>query len=302
MAYEAYVDENGNPKVGKSNGTAGAAKKSAQDRARDLISNGYQGGNILSGSVDEQQGQLAGLNIAALGYGQGLEDTGKDISRVRDLLKNRTDQSGADPVTAAIMAGKAGTVANAQRGMAQSGVKGGAAAGAVSGIERAANQDIAASLYGQQRQSIADERSLASNTLAGTTSLMQGERAASTQAPGAPKASSWTDSVICTELHRQGILSTDLYNKDAEYGMFLKREYPEVVTGYHFLAKPIVKLMQKSKLFTKLISYPALKWARYIAGEENSIIGYVSFNLGQPLCAVIGKVIHLGDKYARKAN
>lgn len=299
MAYEVYYDENGNPKVGKTSGTAGAARTNAQDGARDVINNGYQGGNILSGSVDEQQGQLAGLNLAALGYGQGLGETGKDISRIREQLKARSAQAGGDAVSAAIMGQKAGTVANAQRSMAQSGVKGGAAAGAVSNIERSANQDIAASLYGQQRQSIADERSLAGNTLAGTTALMQGEKAANIKQPSPPSSSSWSDSVICTELYRQGYMPLKTYQADSAYGKLLESEAPHIIRGYHFWAKPLVKVMQKSNTLTFLLSYPTLMWARHIAGEEKNIVGFLAINVGQPVCGIIGKIIILGEKYGR---
>lgn len=245
--------------------------------------------SILSGSLEEQKGQLAGLNLGNLGYGQSLGETGSDIQRVRALQKQRTEQSGGDPVSAAIMGQKAGQVAGAQRGLAASGVKGGTAQGAISNISRAADADIAASLYGQQRQSISDERSLASNTLAGQTSLMQGEKAANVQMPAAPQASSWTDSVICTELHRQGLLSNELYARDVVFGKALKAEYPEVIVGYHFLARPVVRWMQKSKLFTKAISYPTVCWATYIATGK-SFVGACIFHLGIPLCFYIGLV------------
>jgi hypothetical protein len=120
--------------------------------------------------------------------------------------------------------------------------------------------------------------------------------------PGAPQAASWTDSVICTELHRQGRMPTHIYLKDAEYGILLEQYYPEVLEGYHLLAKPVVKLMRASKLFSKLISYPALRWAYYIAGEEESILGACIFHIGQPICAIIGKIKRLGVKYVPFCN
>ena len=289
---------------------AGIRKKTkAQEAAdRQTARNGQatsalagQQGNILSGSEAEQQGQLAGLNLGNIGYGQGLGQTGEDIQRVKDLQRARTDQSGSDPVSAAIMGQKANNVANAQRNMASSGIKGGAAQGAVANVSRAADADIAASLYGQQKQSIADERSLASNMLAGQTSLMQGEKATNVKAPNAPQASSWTDSVLCTELHRQGILSNSLYARDIVFGQFLEKEWPEVITGYHLFANPVVKLMKKSKLFTKLISYPILSWAKYIASdfENKYIVGAIIFHVGMPICAFFGliKIKLSGVKY-----
>lgn len=164
-------------------------------------------GGILSGTEAEQAGQLAGLNVGNVGYGQGLETTGEDIQRVKELQRQRTAQSGGDPVSAAIMGQKAGSQAVAQRSLAASGVKGGAAAGAVEAIGRQKDADIAASLYGQQRQSIADERSLAGNMLAGQTSLMQGEKAANVQLPSAPSSGGGT-SFICTMLRSKGLMTS----------------------------------------------------------------------------------------------
>ena len=279
---------------------ANAASRPLERVAADALA-GKNTGDVLTGTTSEREGQLAGLNLGNLGYGQGLAQTGQDIQKVKQLQSDRTAQSGADPVSAAIMGQKAGAMANAQRNLAASGVKGGGAAGAVDNVGRAANQDIAASLYGQQAQSLGAERSLASNMLAGQTSLMQGGGAGK-DIPSAPKSTSFMDSVICTELHRQGLMSTPVYMLDAEYGKLLKEESPHVVIGYHFLAKPIVKLMRKSKFFTKLISYPALKWAHQIAGIENSITGSLIFNVGQPICGIIGKLIISGEKYVLGNN
>ena len=260
-----------------------AEAKKQEDYTRRL---GALGGGSIYGTDKEKQGELAGLEQAKLGYGQGLAQTGQDIQRIRELQQGRTGQSGGDPVSAAIMGQKQGAMANAQRGLASSGVKGGAAAGAIANVERQQNQDIAASLYGQQRQSIADERSLAGNTLAGTVAMSQAAKAGGTaqEMPKAPDTGGMT--VICTELHRQGIMSDELYAKEVEFG---RNVDPIVMLGYTFLATPIVKIMQKSKLCTTLCSYPAMAWARDMAGDEN-ILGSLLFMFGVPLCYFVGKL------------
>jgi hypothetical protein len=282
-----------------------APKREARDAARQREKEkGLQGqveqysdpnarGFNISGSFEERQKALDGLNLAKVGYGQDIFQTGSDIADIRKRQQERSQL--ADPISEAIRSQKAGSVANASRGLASQGIKGGAAAGAVANVERAANADVAASLYGQQSQSLANERSMASNTLSGTVGLMQGGKAEGTQSPELPKASSWTDSVICTELHRQGIMPSEMYQKDAAYGDILKAEWPEVIEGYHFLANPVVKLMQKSPLATKLIAPIALEWGKYIAGDF-SALGFVLFHVGQPICAIIGKIKFLGVK------
>ena len=253
-------------------------------------------GSVLSGSAAEQAGQVAGLNLGTIGYGQGLTQTGQDIQRVKQLQQQRTAQSGSDPVSAAIMGQKASAMAGAQRSMQSSGVKGGVAAGAADAIGRQRDAEIAASLYGQQRQSIADERSLAGNMLAGQTSLMQGERAANIQQPSMPQSSGMFGTVICTELHRQGIMPSEIYLKDSEYGKTLPLE---VIVGYHFWAIPLVTKMQKSPLLTSIVKVPAMSWAKHIAGVEKSIFGYFCQYVGESVCGVLGKIVlkSSGEKY-----
>lgn len=241
------------------------------------------------------KGKQEGLAVAREGYGQDLAQTGQDIQRIKGLQRARTDQSGSDPVSAAIMGQKLSSQANARRELNSKGVSGGAAAGAIEEVGRQKDSDIAASLYGQQRQSMADERSLASNTLSGTASLMSGQQGLqnSLNQPNLPQASGLMDSVICTELYSQGIMSKELYAKDSEYGRILKDTMPHTIVGYHSWAKPTVKLMKKSKLFTKIISYPAMKWAKHIAREESSLVGYVCQNIGEPICNILGRIITL---------
>lgn len=269
---------------------AAANKRRIQDQT--AIRGGATDKTIFSGSGAQQAGQMAGLSLANNLYGEGIDESGVDVQRLKLLQEQRTAQSGGDPVSAAIMGQKATAVANAQRGAAASGVKGGSAMGAISGIERAQNQDIAASLYGQQRTSLQDEVNSTSNRLSGKASLMSAGGAGK-DIPSAPKQDKGM-TVICTELHRQGIMSSEIYEKDVEYGKALEENYPHVMIGYTFLATPIVKWMQKSKIFTEIVAYPAMKWAKHIADEKKSVIGYLVFYIGQPICGVIGKLITKG--------
>lgn len=287
--YKKYAQEE---KQRQTEADANAQTKSRLDQA---LSSAPQTSLTIHGNPQEQAQAVTGLETGKLGYGQSLPEIGQDIQRVKELQRQRTAQSGSDPVSEAIRAQKQGAIAVAQRQMAGQGVKGGVAAGAIDQISRNRDADIAASLYGQQRQSIADERSLASNMLSGTTSMMYGEKAAATanSLPNPPETSGMFGTVICTELYRQGYMDVTLYTKDAAYGRNLPAN---VMRGYQFLAAPIVKLMQVSKLATKLISYPALAWARHIAGDEFNIVGYIAQTYGEPICGFIGKFIS-GEKY-----
>jgi hypothetical protein len=267
---------------------------------KNMLANYADGSSIgevsVAGTPEEQASQIAGMTNAATGYGQTLGTTGRDVQRIKELQRGRTDQSGGDPVSAAIMGQKQGAMANAQRNLASSGVKGGIAANAVANVGLQKDQQIADSLYGQQRQSIADERSLASNTLAGTVAMMQGGKAEGTAAsmPSAPSAGGM-GTVICTELYRQGIMPLDIYLKDGIYGASL---HPETLIGYRFLANPVVGWMQKSKIVTKLVSVPAMAWANNMAGNGN-VFGAIISLIGEPTCYAIGKIklSILGAKY-----
>jgi hypothetical protein len=263
-----------------------------QDRGRQVIGGEFDPGSILSGSYAEKEGQLAGLNLAGIGYGQGLEETGQDISSIRERLKARS--AGADPISEAIRSQKSGAMASAQRNLAAAGVKGGAGVGALEEIGRKQDADVAASLYGQQRQSLMDERSLASNTLSGTVGLMQGEKAANVKMPNAPEPSGMLGTVICTELHRQGLMPTETYLKDSVYGKTLPLE---VISGYQFWAIPVVNLMKKSPIITAVIKPLALSWAKHIADEKKSMFGYMCQIIGEPVCGLIGSIIKTRKQY-----
>lgn len=243
-------------------------------------------------------GRQQGLDLAKIGYGQGLEQTGQDIQRVRELQRARTE--GSDPVSEAIRNQKAGNIASMQRNLAASGVKGGVAAGALDEVARRQDADIAASLYGQQRQNIQDERSLASNTLAGTTSLMFGSAGEANAAnmPKAPEAQGAFGTVICTELYEQNYYSTELYMRDVAYGAWIRTTKPEVYEGYITWAIPVVKLMRKSKTFTKLVAFFAVPWAQNMAYGNNKFGAAISM-IGEPICGIIGKIKSTGVKYAR---
>jgi hypothetical protein len=247
----------------------------------------------FTGTPQEVQGQQSGLDLAKMGYGQTLMETGQDVKGLRDEYKSRVAQGGSDPVSAAIMGQKANNMVLAQQQMAGSGLRGAASAAALGSVGKAQDAQIAESLYGQKQRSLNDLKSLTSNTLSGTMSLMQGSKAEGTAGsrPAPPESKGLMDSVLCTELHRQGLMDRDLYLRDAAYGEYLKKYNPNVVVGYHFLAAPFVKLMKKSSMFTSIMKYPILSWAKHIAGEESSTWGYLCQNIGEPVCAIIGKLI-----------
>ena len=92
------------------------------------------------------------------------------------------------------------------------------------------------------------------------------------------------DSVICTELYRQGLMPSDWYKADQEVGAFYAKNDPDVLIGYHRWGKPVARAMRKSKIITWFAKQIALPWARemYIMQGNNGL----STIRGKILCAV----------------
>lgn len=100
-------------------------------------------------------------------------------------------------------------------------------------------------------------------------------------------------SVICTELARQGFITKELLAKDTAYA----RSNLSLTTmaGYHAWAIPVVRLMRKSSLLTRLIAPFGIKFCNHVAGNRN-IVGALVLNIGTPICFAIGKCVETLDK------
>jgi hypothetical protein len=98
--------------------------------------------------------------------------------------------------------------------------------------------------------------------------------------------------VICTELHYQGLLSDDVYVADGEYGRIQDRY---LLYGYRFLAVPLVRKMRQYSLLTKAVSLFAIPWAKQMAfemgvGSKGSLFGKILMIVLYPPVRLIGKV------------
>lgn len=113
------------------------------------------------------------------------------------------------------------------------------------------------------------------------------------------------EKVICTELYRQGFISKKIHLLDEAYAKVYIDKY--TLKGYHLWAKPVVKLMRKSRIFTYMV-YPFGKaWAYEMAHRVNpkvkgSILGKVLHGLGVPVCRFIGKGMNSRGKGFKKAK
>lgn len=105
-------------------------------------------------------------------------------------------------------------------------------------------------------------------------------------------------SVICTELHRQGIMSPELYRIDSEH----TRKYLSPVTrrGYRIWAIPVVPIMRKSPFLTKIAAFFAIKRAQSLIGQ--SLFGSIFRKIFEPICFVIGCFVKKDPDHSRLYN
>lgn len=103
-------------------------------------------------------------------------------------------------------------------------------------------------------------------------------------------------SVICSELYRQGFMPQIVMDADQKFGDMMIRLHPEVILGYHYWALPIVNLMKKSKLFSKIVWTIAKPWSYQMAYEmgeakTENFIGKILMKFGVWFSRMIGKRI-----------
>lgn len=95
-----------------------------------------------------------------------------------------------------------------------------------------------------------------------------------------------TSTIICTELHRQNMIT----DRQRRYGMmFGKKVGEEVYQGYLIAATPVVERMRRSRSYTLLIAFFALPALREIAHrvnprEKGSLFGTCVLHFGIPYC------------------
>ena len=102
------------------------------------------------------------------------------------------------------------------------------------------------------------------------------------------------NSIICTELFRQGRLDLATYVADSQFGARLEATDPDALKGYHLLAGPIVWAMRRSRLVVDLVEVAALPWTRQMAFQEGfrddgDAAGVLMMKFGLPVCSLVGK-------------
>ncbi len=118
-------------------------------------------------------------------------------------------------------------------------------------------------------------------------------------------------SVVCTELYSQGLMSKYYYTVDVLYARKFMEE--RTLNGYRYWGIPLVKLMRKSPLVTKIVAWFAVARAHYVVSqfsdgfyqEKLARRGYWINKIGVPICNLIAAVTTPKDYsvlYVRKAG
>jgi len=238
-----------------------------------------------TGDKDQIKSFMTGESVASRLFGADADKTG-DINR-RVISEREAALNEQDPVSSRIKQG-ANAQTRAARAVQQSQGRN-LSSQEQAQIQRTAEQDIADQLYKNKQSNLnAYARTggnLASNQL--STIMGFGGLDAAGRMPMPPGGGGI--SVICTELHRQGYLSDEIMKEDNLHGIYIRKFYPYTYIGYMAWAPSVVRLMQKSKLFTKFISFFGVRWAKDMAGKSN-IIGKTINIVGMSICDTIGRL------------
>jgi len=102
--------------------------------------------------------------------------------------------------------------------------------------------------------------------------------------------------VICTELHKQGMLPDNIFKADQKFGQYLNENYPLVTKGYHFWAIPLTKMMKRSKLLSRALYVFAYPWAQEMAyrmgeSDRGHWLGRIILYVGVPACFLLGLIL-----------
>jgi hypothetical protein len=104
--------------------------------------------------------------------------------------------------------------------------------------------------------------------------------------------------VICTELHRQGLMSRDDHERCARHA----REHltEQHYRGYHVWALSVVRHMRRSKratAFWRTLAAARADHIAYLYGETSrrNILGALLCAIGHPACRLIGKLASKRD-------
>lgn len=235
----------------------------------------------FAGTPAELEAQAAQLSQARAMTGYNMPEVG---AMSRELGDTYQAALRGDSDAARYMAAQRNrSMANMAGQLRGKGVAGTAAGAGLNQAQMEADTAIAAEMQRQKSAAANDLRGFLyrNQNVQGGALAKGGEQGLAEQMITAPEERGM--SVVCTELKRQNMLPQEIWAADHNFGLMLATNHPDIWEGYHIIAGPIVKQMQKSKVFTKLVAKFAVPWAYHIAGNSN-LMGRFVMAVGIPLC------------------
>jgi hypothetical protein len=123
-----------------------------------------------------------------------------------------------------------------------------------------------------------------------STGILGGFPAISGSTSSTKTKSGSSGTVICSELYRQELMSEEMFDADVTFGNTLPMR---TLAGYRWWGEPVARLMERSKLATRIIAPITLAVAKemchVVSHGKGSLLGRIILRIGLPICAIIGR-------------
>jgi len=106
------------------------------------------------------------------------------------------------------------------------------------------------------------------------------------------------DKILCCAYYKLGYLPREIWRLDQRYGVWLHRNDPELMEGYHAWAAPLAEYIQKDTRGAKVaraVMWPIVKaWAAEMAHKQRpekhkpNVVGKMIMAIGEPFSRVCG--------------
>ena len=169
--------------------------------------------------------------------------------------------------------------------------------GSEQGLAQLVQGQNTAGLYGSSTNTLMAQQFV--TDIAGELAKLTAETVQTNEAQSKTKSKSiGAKTVICTELERQGLLNTELYQ--AGHSHFLSLS-PQTVRGYRVWANKVVPLMRKSSRLSSILAPIANSRYEHVTGRRKNLVGWITVHVCQPICYLIGFFVPEGEEYGHQA-
>jgi len=106
------------------------------------------------------------------------------------------------------------------------------------------------------------------------------------------------EKILCCAYYNLGYLPREIWRLDQRYGVWLHRNDPELMEGYHAWAAPLAEYIQKDTRGAKVaraVMWPIVKaWAAEMAHKQRpekhkpNVVGKMIMAIGEPFSRVCG--------------